>query len=419
MRQVAEYKNNKRVIIKKPELLAPAGNLHRLKVAISFGADAVFIGGKDFSLRANAKNFSLEDMAEGVKFAKKHNAKVYVTSNIFAHENDFTNYIDYIKHLEQIGVSGIIVADPSYITITKANTKNLECHLSTQQSTLNSGAINFWSKKVGCERVVLGREVTKEQLQTICANVECEIEAFVHGAMCMSYSGKCSLSNHFTARDSNRGGCVQSCRWDYKLANKGENVPTNIDFSFSAKDLALIEQIPDFIEFGVDSLKIEGRMKSDYYIANIINAYRKIIDAYCSDPDGFILNDFYIKEVHKSANRPLMQHYYLGQRDYDAQIYNNRSEHPTQEFVALCLQNQDNKILCQQRNVIEVGDKLEVFGPNRENEIFIVEALFDTNHDKLERVNHPMMEFYLKTNATINQNDFIRKVIDKEYYNGK
>lgn len=409
MRNVSQIIENKRVIIKKPELLAPAGNLHRLKVAINFGADAVFIGGKDFSLRANAKNFSIEDMSEGVRFARQHNAKVYVTSNIFAHENDFTNYIEYIKKLEEIGISGIIVADPSYIEITKKYTTKLECHLSTQQSTLNSQAINFWSKRVGCERVVLGREVTREELKHICDNVECEIEAFVHGAMCMSYSGKCSLSNHFTARDSNRGGCVQSCRWDYKLQSNNEIVDANIDFSFSAKDLALIEFIPDFIEFGVDSLKIEGRMKSDYYIANIINAYRKIIDDYCHDPDNFKLTEFYINEVKKSANRELEQHYYLQNIDFNAQIFNNRDEHPTQEFVAVCL-NSEEKILCQQRNVICVGDTLEVFGPKRENEEFVVEKMLTLDNKEITWVNHPMMEFYLQTNIKINKGDFIRKI---------
>lgn len=409
MSNISKIVDGKRIIIKKPELLAPAGNLHRLKVAVSFGADAVFIGGKDFSLRANAKNFSFDDMREGVIFAKNHGARVYVTSNIFAHENDFTNYIEYIQKLEEIGISGIIVADPSYVKITKENTKNLECHISTQQTTLNSSAINFWANQVGCERVVLGREVTKEELKHICENTDCEIEAFVHGAMCMSYSGKCSLSNHFTARDSNRGGCVQSCRWDYKLQNNEQIVESNVDFSFSAKDLALIEHIPDFIEFGVDSLKIEGRMKSDYYIANIINAYRKMIDDYCQDPDNFELSPFYINEVQKSANRSLQTHYYLHNVDCDAQIYNNRDEHPSQEFVAVCLDS-DDYVLCQQRNVICIGDELEVFGPNRDNETFIVKEMKTKDLELIERVNHPMMEFYLICDVKINKGDYIRKV---------
>lgn len=411
MRQVSKIINNKRVIIKKPELLAPAGNLQRLKVAFRFGADAVFIGGKEFSLRANAKNFSFEDMSEGVKFAKKYNGKVYVTTNIIAHESDFENYIDYLQKLENIGINGIIVADPSYIKIAKKHAPSLECHLSTQQSTLNSQAINFWSKHVGCERVVLGREVTKKQLKDICFNVECEIEAFVHGAMCMSYSGKCSLSNHFTARDSNRGGCVQSCRWNYKLQSNQEIVNGGEDFSFSPKDLALIEYIPDFIEFGVDSLKIEGRMKSEYYVANIINIYRKLIDNYCKDPDNFKFSNFYKEEINKSANRLVDEHYYLNHESYQAQLFNTREEKPTQEFVAICL-NAQNGILCQQRNVIEVGDYLEVFGPNKENQRFIVTKLYDKDKNELNRVNHPMMEFYIESNVEILENDFIRKVIN-------
>lgn len=410
MREVSKIVDNKRVIIKKPELLAPAGNLDRLKIAVLFGADAVFIGGKDFSLRANAKNFSIDDMKEGAEFAKAHGARVYVTSNIIAHESDFTNYIEYVQKLEEIGISGIIVADPSYIKLTKENTTNLECHLSTQQSTLNSQAMKFWSEKVGCERVVLGREVTRDELKAICENVECEVEAFVHGAMCMSYSGKCSLSNHFTARDSNRGGCVQSCRWDYKLENEGEVVNSNVDFSFSAKDSALIEYIPEFIEFGVDSLKIEGRMKSDYYIANIIHIYRQIIDDYSADPDNFELSDKYMKEVLKSANRSVEQHYYVSEVGHEAQIFNNRDEHPTQDFVGVVLDNVDGKILCQQRNVICSGDLVEAFGPNKESVQFVVKQMHTTKGEEITRANHPMMEFYLTCDVELSKYDYIRKV---------
>lgn len=410
MREISKLINGKRVIIKKPELLAPAGNLSRLKVAIRFGADAVFIGGKDFSLRANAKNFSIEDMREGVLFANQHGAKIYVTSNIFAHENDFKDYIEYIQKLEEIGISGIIVADPSYIKITKDNTSNLECHLSTQQSTLNSQAINFWSK-VGCERVVLGREVTKNELESIMKNTTTEVEAFVHGAMCMSYSGKCTLSNHFTARDSNRGGCVQSCRWDYKVMKNEEIIDTKVDFSFSAKDLALVNELKHFIEFGVDSLKIEGRMKSDYYIANIINTYRKYIDDYCSDPDNFLDDDKYMENVLKSANRSVGQHYFNDLNDSSQQIFNNRDEHPSQEFVGLCLRSDKNGILVQQRNVIKVGDELEVFGPNMDNRTFIVEKMTSKEGTDILRANHPMMEFYLQCNVSISENEFIRKIV--------
>ena len=288
--QIDTVVEGKRVITKKHELLAPAGNLEKLKVAVHYGADAVFIGGKEFGLRSNADNFTFEEMAEGVQFANKYGARIYVTTNIFAHNENMDGLEDYLMGLERAGVSGIIVADPLIIETCRRVAPKLEVHLSTQQSLSNWKAVQFW-KEEGLERVVLARETGAEEMREMKEKVDIEIEAFIHGAMCIAYSGRCVLSNHMTARDSNRGGCCQSCRWDYDLfkVEDGKTETALFDeqddpFAMSPKDLNLIQSIPQMIELGIDSLKIEGRMKSIHYIATVVSVYRKVIDAYCADP---------------------------------------------------------------------------------------------------------------------------------------
>lgn len=293
--QIDTVVEGKRVITKKPELLAPAGNLEKLKVAVHYGADAVFIGGKEFGLRSNADNFTFEEMAEGVQFANKYGARIYVTTNIFAHNENMDGLEDYLMGLERAGVSGIIVADPLIIETCRRVAPKLEVHLSTQQSLSNWKAVQFW-KEEGLERVVLARETGAEEMREMKEKVDIEIEAFIHGAMCIAYSGRCVLSNHMTARDSNRGGCCQSCRWDYDLfkVEDGKTETALFDeqddpFAMSPKDLNLIQSIPQMIELGIDSLKIEGRMKSIHYIATVVSVYRKVIDAYCADPENFVI----------------------------------------------------------------------------------------------------------------------------------
>ncbi|WP_374719687.1 peptidase U32 family protein, partial [Parageobacillus toebii] len=277
--KISEIINGKRVIVKKPELLAPAGNLEKLKIAVHYGADAVFIGGQEYSLRANADNFTLEEIAEGVRFANQYGAKVYVTANIYAHNENIPGLEEYLQALEQAGVHGIIVADPLIIETARRVAPKLEVHLSTQQSIANWKAVQFW-KEEGLERVVLARETTAAEIREIKEKVDIEIEAFIHGAMCSAYSGRCVLRNHMTARDSNRGGCCQSCRWDYDLyqLEGDKEIPlfdeNDAPFAMSAKDLNLIRAIPTMIELGVDSLKIEGRMKSIHYVATVVSVYR-------------------------------------------------------------------------------------------------------------------------------------------------
>ncbi len=306
--KIRETIDGKRVIVKKPELLAPAGSLEKLKIAVHYGADAVFIGGQEFGLRSNADNFTIEEMREGVEFAKKYGAVVYVTTNIFAHNENMAGLEEYLQAIEGAGVKGIIVADPLIIETCRRVAPKLEIHLSTQQSLSNWKAVKYW-KEEGLHRVVLAREVGAEEMQKMKEEVDIEIEAFVHGAMCIAYSGRCVLSNHMTARDSNRGGCCQSCRWDYDLyENKdGEEVPLfeegDAPFAMSPKDLKLIESIPHMIELGIDSLKVEGRMKSIHYVATVISVYRKVIDAYCADPDNFQIKKEWLEELSRCAIR--------------------------------------------------------------------------------------------------------------------
>ncbi len=327
MRNVSKIIDGKRVIVKKPELLAPAGNLEKLKVAIKYGADAVFVGGKEFSLRSSASNFSLEDIKEAVTFAKKYNAAIHVTCNIILHQDNLDGIEQYLKTLDEIGVQAIIVADPYIMSIAKKLNLNLEVHVSTQLSTLNSKAIKFY-QNLGMDRVVLGREVCYQDLKTILDKTDIDIEYFIHGAMCIHYSGRCMLSNYFSRRDANRGGCSQSCRWYYDLFIKDKQVNDNgvIPFSMSSKDMALINHIPELIELGVNSFKIEGRMKSLHYIATVVSTYRKLIDDYCKDPDNFVMSDKYYQELLKAANRALCTGFFDNQADNNKQIYNQRDE---------------------------------------------------------------------------------------------
>lgn len=306
--KISELIDGKRVITKKPELLAPAGSLEKLKIAVHYGADAVFIGGREFGLRSNAGNFSIDEMREGVEFAKRYGAKVYVTTNIFAHNENMDGLEEYLQAVEAAGVTGIIVADPLIIETCRTVAPKLELHLSTQQSLSNWKAVQYW-KEEGLDRVVLARETSGDEIQLMKEKVDIEIETFIHGAMCIAYSGRCTLSNHMTARDSNRGGCCQSCRWDYDLYEQNDGLEqalftdNDVPFAMSPKDLKLLESIPRLIELGIDSLKVEGRMKSIHYIATVVSVYRKVIDAYCADPENFQMQLSWIEELEKCANR--------------------------------------------------------------------------------------------------------------------
>ena len=413
MRKISQIINGKRKIIKKPELLAPAGNLEKLKVAIMYGADAVFVGGKEFSLRSQASNFSLEDIQEGVEFAKKYGAHIHVTCNIILHQDNLEGLKDYLKKLDEIGVTAIIVADPYIMKIAKDMKLGLEVHVSTQLSTLNSQAISFY-QNMGMDRVVLGREVTYDDLKRIMDKVDVDIEYFIHGAMCIHYSGRCMLSNYLSRRDANRGGCSQSCRWYYDLYQDGElvNQENDMPFSMSSKDMSLVAHIGELIELGVDSFKIEGRMKSVHYIATVVSTYRKLIDTYCEDPDHFQQSDYFEKELLKAANRAFCHGFYYEHPTVNEQLFNMRDEHPTQEFVMRIVDyDKETKLAkIEQRNYFKIGDQSEVFSPHHDNLCFTVKKLYNEDMEEIDVANHPMEILYVEIPYQVLSNDMGRKV---------
>lgn len=414
--QISTVVNGKRVITKKPELLAPAGNLEKLKIAVHYGADAVFIGGREYGLRSNADNFSIEEMAEGVNFAKAYGAKIYVTTNIFAHEENIDGLEDYLKDLENAGVTGIIVADPLIIETCKAVAPKLEIHLSTQQSLSNWKAVQFW-KEEGLERVVLARETSALEIREMKEKVDIEIETFIHGAMCIAYSGRCVLSNHMTARDSNRGGCCQSCRWDYDLYQQdGANAVAlyeekDAPFAMSPKDLKLVESIPQMIEMGIDSLKIEGRMKSIHYIATVVSVYRKVIDAYCADPEDFVIQDEWLRELDKCANRDTAPAFFEGVPGVEEQMFGQHGKKTTFDFAGLILDYDEETeiVTLQQRNFFKVGDEVEFFGPEISNFSHRIDAIWDEDGNPLDAARHPLQIVKFKIGRKLFPSNMMRK----------
>ncbi|CAI9388394.1 MULTISPECIES: peptidase U32 family protein [Bacillaceae] len=413
---ISEIRDGKRVIIKKPELLAPAGNLEKLKIAVAYGADAVFIGGQEYGLRSNAGNFTFEEMKEGVEFAKNYQAKVYVTTNIFAHNENIDGLEDYLLGLQAAGVHGIIVADPLIIETCRRVAPEIEVHLSTQQSLSNWKAVQYW-KEEGLERVVLARETSADEIKEMKEKVDIEIETFIHGAMCIAYSGRCTLSNHMTARDSNRGGCCQSCRWDYDLYKlEGEEEQAlftdgDAPFVMSPKDLKLVESIPRMIELGIDSLKIEGRMKSIHYIATVVSVYRKVIDAYCADPDNFIIQEEWLKELDKCANRETAPAFFEGQPGYKEQMFGNHSKKTTFDFAGLVLDYQEDTkmVTLQQRNFFKQGQEVEFFGPEIDNFTMVVEKIWDADGNEIDAARHPLQIVKFKVDHPVYPNNMMRK----------
>ncbi len=387
------------------ELLAPAGDLEKLKIAYLYGADACFIGGTEYSLRARASNFSLAQIKQGARFAHKLGKKLYVTTNIIPHNENLDDVISYLKELEQVKVDGIIVASPFIARMAKKHT-NLEIHVSTQQSITNHYHIKFF-EQLGAKRVVLGRELSLGEIKKIKNKTTLDIEVFIHGGMCASYSGRCSLSNTFTLRDANRGGCAHSCRWEYDLYDKAEKLNTPIPFQMGSKDLQAIRQIKDLIEIGVDSLKIEGRMKSVHYIATVVNVYRMLIDEY--QEKGQIKDyEFYEKEIAKAENRLTASGFLEEDLAKNQQIYSSHSLKPSQIFVGLVLGKENSYIKVEQRNFFKVGDKLEVFGPGKKPEQFILKQIFSEKFESLVAARHPQEIVYLKIPFAVEKYDMIR-----------
>lgn len=396
----------------KVELLAPAGNLEKAKIALMYGADAVYVGGKAFSLRARASNFSVTEIEELVEFAHNLNKKVYVTMNIIPHDTDFTGLEDYLKDLERAKVDAIIVSSLYIIKKAREIVPNLEVHLSTQKSTTNLPTIDYY-KRFGVTRVVLAREVTLCEMEYIKNNTDLELEVFIHGGMCASYSGHCVLSNHMTNRDANRGGCAHSCRWNYTLVQNGEKLPLN--FNFGSKDMMAVRFIPKLIDMGIASLKIEGRMKSIYYLACVVRAYRMLIDEY-NRTNGTLSEefiDFIIKEIGKAENRETNVGFYKGIPDVSGQLYDNRDEIPTQEYVGMILEYNDEtkEALVEQRNYLVVGDKVEFFGPELANTTLVIDRMIDfETKEEMEIARHPLQKFWVHVPFKVSKYDLIRKV---------
>ncbi|MBO8173019.1 MAG: U32 family peptidase [Bacillaceae bacterium] len=411
--------------LEKPELLAPAGNLEKLKCAVHYGADAVYIGGQQYGLRANADNFSFEEMEEGVRFAHERGAKVFVATNIIAHNEDLPGVHDYYRTLQDIGIDAVIVADPALIQACREAAPDLEVHLSTQTSTANWQAVKFW-KEEGVSRIVLAREVSLEEIRQIKEHVDVELEVFIHGAMCISYSGRCVLSNHFTARDSNRGGCCQSCRWKYDLFEEGPDedaLQANVGkreiplfneqddpFTMSSKDLSMIRHIPDIVDLGVESFKIEGRMKSIHYVATVVKVYRQAIDAYCEDPDNYELKPEWIEELKKSGHRSATSGFFYGKPGHEDQLFHEAEEHAQYEFAGLVVDydEQTGIATVQQRNHFKPGQEVEFFGPDY-TFVQTIDTIWDEDGNELDAARHPLQLVRMKVDRPVRPRDMMRK----------
>lgn len=397
----------------KPELLAPAGNLEKAKIALLYGADAVYIGGKSFSLRARASNFELEDIQELVIFAHQLNKKVYVTMNIVPHDEDLSGLDEYLKKMEEFNVDAIITTSRYIMRKAMEISPSVEVHVSTQNSIINSKAVEYY-QKFGTKRVVLGRETTLEEIIQIQKKSKIDLEVFIHGGMCASLSGRCVLSNYLTNRDANRGGCAHSCRWNYTLNKNHQKFENTGYFSMGSKDLMVLKYIPKLIDINVKSFKIEGRMKSTYYLACVVKCYRELIDKYLetkilTDEDL----DYFEKEIKKAENRLTSVGFYNGLPTISEQLYDDRSEHPTKEYVGVVIDyNNDTKeALIEQRNYFEIGDELEFFGPNLKNTKMIVKDLKDAlTKEDLTVARHPLQLLLMQVDIPITKNDMLRKV---------
>ncbi|MCR5787733.1 MAG: U32 family peptidase [Bacilli bacterium] len=392
------------------ELLSPAGDLERLKLAFHYGADACYIGGKEYSLRANAKNFSLDEIKEAVNYAHNLGKKVYVTVNIIFHNENLDGVLKYLKDLASINVDAVIVSDLAIVNLINENNIPLEIHLSTQASTLNSFAATFW-KNLNVKRIVLAREASKEDMIAIKNRTNLDLEVFIHGAMCTSFSGRCVLSNYATNRDSNRGGCAQVCRWMFNI-NGSDNT-----FMMMPKDLNMSNHIKELIDLGANSFKVEGRMRSIYYVASIIMTYRKIID---KTLDGSITDSdlkYYVSILNRTANRESAPQFFLKLPTYKEQYFNGREELSNQDFLGIVkdYDEENQMVILEERNFFQKGDVAEFIGPNLETFTYEINNIYDEEGNLIEAARHPRMIVKLPISVKLNKDDIMRiKVFDKK-----
>ncbi|KOA20490.1 putative protease YdcP precursor [Clostridium homopropionicum DSM 5847] len=402
----------------KPEILAPAGNLEKLITAIDFGADAVYLGGNKLNLRALADNFNTEDLIEGLKYAHERGKKVYVTINVFPHNDDLIGLEEYLIELYELGVDAIIVSDAGIISTAREVVPNLEIHLSTQANNVNYKSAEFWHKN-GVKRIVLARELSLEEIKELRKKLSptCELEAFIHGSMCMAYSGRCLLSNYMTGRDSNRGECSQPCRYKYNLVEEkrqGEYFPIFEDekgtYIFNSKDLCMIEHIPELVEAGIDSFKIEGRMKSTFYVASVVKAYREAVDAYFMNPKEYKLNPKWVEYLTRPSHRQYYTGFYFNEPN--KQIYDTSSYIRTYDIVGVVKEfNKDTNVATiQQKNRVFEGDNVEVLRPNEESFEVILKEMKDKNGQSIDAARSAEMIFTVTTDVELKKKDILIKV---------
>ncbi len=393
----------------KVELLAPSGDLERLKIACLYGADAIYFGGQDYSLRANALNFSLDDIKEATEFAHKLGKRVHVTVNIVFHDKDLSGVKEYIKKLDEIGVDALIVSDVVIMQMMKELGLKCELHVSTQASTLNYETVKFY-QSLGAKRVVMARESSKENIIKIKEETGIDIECFVHGAMCTSFSGRCVLSNYATNRDSNRGGCAQVCRFIFDADN------TDKVFSMTPKDLNMVSNIKEMIDIGVNSFKVEGRMRSIYYVATVMNVYRNLIDKVMNNTINDAYTKYYLSILNRCANRDSTEQFFHGLPGKNEQYFLGRDEVSNKDFLGFVKEydKESKMLILEQRNYFKPGDEVEFFGPNLEPQTFIIpEEIYNDKDEKIEAANHPQMTVKFKVDLPLNPYDMMRiKVFD-------
>ncbi len=405
--------------MRKLELLAPAGDLEKLKIAVDYGADAVYFGGEMFSLRAGAGNLSTDEIREGVRYAHQKNVKCHMTFNIYAHNEDIKPLREYLETIKDIPIDAFIVSDPGVIGIIKETIPDAELHLSTQANMTNYATANFWHAQ-GIKRLVLARELTFEEIREIRENIpeSMELEAFAHGAMCISYSGRCLLSNFMISRDANRGQCAHPCRWKYKLVEEkrpGEYYPVEEDsrgtYIMNSKDLCMLEHIPELADAGISSIKIEGRMKSVFYVATVISAYRKAIDAYMKDPENYVYDPEWMKEMMKASHREFTTGFYFSKPTEEDQNYQTSDYTRDYSFIGM-VKSYDadtGMAVVEQRNKMVLGDEIEVFGPGTDFFTQKLTVLQDEDGEPIEAAPHPQQILRIRMEQPVGENYILRK----------
>ncbi|WP_311481505.1 U32 family peptidase [uncultured Anaerococcus sp.] len=409
------------MIDKKVELLAPAGDFEKLITAIKFGADAVYLAGDNFGLRANAKNFDNDELKKAVAYAHERNVRVHVTMNIMPHDGDMNGIVEYLENLNTLGIDALIISDPGIFALAKKHT-NIDLHISTQASVTNSATVNFWHD-MGAKRVILARELSLEEITEIRKNTpkDMEIECFIHGAMCISYSGRCLLSSYMAGRDANRGDCAQPCRWKYSLQEEtrpGEYFPIEEDsqggtFIMNSKDLCLIDEVDKLIEAGIDSFKIEGRMKTPFYVATVIRSYRQVIDSYYEGNFSPAISKKYFDEISKASHRYFTKGFFYNKTNENDQIYTTSSYIRNYDFIGVVKDYDEESKLAtiEQRNRFFKGDEIEIFGNSKDFYTITVDHMEDENGDEVEIANKPKQILKIKIELPLEKGDILRKKI--------